>query len=181
MTDLPSWKDPTDPANYAPKRVRTHRHHMAHATKLHPWRELTAELHGFNSKVAVVITDLLGSMVCFWCFCLLALVSLPAVLVAAGILPASLFPQALLKVSVIGLVAWVAQTFIQLVALSVLQVSGNAQGAALAENTSTILADAEQTREHTAAILDAMNVETEGGLKDVLDAIHALRGAGTDE
>ena len=57
-----------------------------------------------NNKLADVITSALSSMWCAYLFAALALVSLPQA-IAGGVAP---------------LVAWTAQTFIQLVALSVL-------------------------------------------------------------
>lgn len=153
--------------------VRSHGHHMAHAQRLHPWRELTEGAHGVNQRVAVVVTDCLGSMVAFWACNALALASLPAVLTLVDSSLRPVFPAWLIKASLIALVAWVAQTYIQLVALPVLQVSGSAQGNALAENTRMILADAEQTREHTERILDALRLDTEGGLADLRDDLAA--------
>ena len=58
-------------------------------------------------------------------FTLLALFSLPAVLV--GVFPglASSFPSWMLKTSLIALVAWIAQTFLQLVLLPIIMVGQN--------------------------------------------------------
>jgi hypothetical protein len=105
-------------------------------------------------------------MAFFWVCVVLALCSLPAVTTAVdselhlGIGLASFFPSFMIKASLIALVAWIAQTFIQLVALPVLQVSNDAQMALV--------------EEHTAVILDRLNTDTAGGLRVVLDAIDAL-------
>lgn len=61
---------------------------------------------GFNSWLAVTITDVVGTMWCAYAFALLALVSLPQA-IAAG---------------TAALVAWIAQTFLQLVLLSIIMV-----------------------------------------------------------
>jgi hypothetical protein len=61
---------------------------------------------GFNSKLAVKITNIVGTMWCAYAFAILALISFPAA-VAAG---------------TATLVAWFAQTFLQLVLLSIIMV-----------------------------------------------------------
>jgi hypothetical protein len=92
--------------------------------------------------------------------------SLPATLAGFTVFE-HVFPKVLINQHLILLIAWIAQTFIQLVLLSVIMVGQNIQSQA---------ADARSTKtfEDTEAILDALNINTQGGLKDVLDAIHAL-------
>jgi hypothetical protein len=69
---------------------------------------------GLNRVIAVGITNRVGSMWAAYLFCLLSLVSLPAA-IASG--------------NVIVIVAWVAQTFLQLVLLPVIIVGQNVQAA----------------------------------------------------
>jgi len=69
----------------------------------------------FNTRVAVAITRTVGSMWCAYAFALLALVSLPA---------------ALNSHDPIIIVAWIAQTFLQLVLLPIIIVGQNVQAAA---------------------------------------------------
>lgn len=65
-----------------------------------------AEASNFNSKLAVKITSIVGTMWCAYAFGILALVSLPdAIRSGTG-----------------ALVAWLAQTFLQLVLLSIIMV-----------------------------------------------------------
>jgi hypothetical protein len=64
------------------------------------------EAAGFNSKLAVQITNIVGTMWCAYAFAALALISLPEA-VRAG---------------TATLVAWFAQTFLQLVLLSIIMV-----------------------------------------------------------
>ncbi len=66
----------------------------------------------FNRWLAIKITSAIGTMACAYVFALIALVSLPAAL-SSG--------------SVIVIVGWVAQTFLQLVLLSVIMVGQNVQ------------------------------------------------------
>ena len=79
----------------------------------------------FNNALALKITNGVGSMWAAYIFTLLALFSLPAVL--TGVFPglASDFPSWILKTSLIALVAWIAQTFLQLVLLPIIMVGQN--------------------------------------------------------
>jgi len=67
---------------------------------------IATELSGFNGWLAVKITDGVGTMWCAYAFTALALISLPAA-IAGGVGP---------------LVSWIAQTFLQLVLLSIIMV-----------------------------------------------------------
>ncbi len=62
-------------------------------------------LTGFNMKIAVAITNGLGTMICAYIFAILAIIGFPG-----------------LRATSTQYVQWVSQTFIQLVALSVLAV-----------------------------------------------------------
>ena len=64
------------------------------------------EANDFNSKLAVKITNVVGTMWCAYAFAVLALISLPAAIQAGTA----------------TLVAWFAQTFLQLVLLSIIMV-----------------------------------------------------------
>lgn len=68
-----------------------------------------------NAKLAVLITNAVGSMWCAYLFGALALVSLPS---------------ALRSGDTVIIVSWVSQTFLQLVLLSVIIVGQNVQAAA---------------------------------------------------
>ena len=118
-----------------------------------------------NKRVALAVTGWVGSMSCAWAFCLLALLSLPAVLTQA--FHVHWFPGWLVAVGLIALVAWIAQTFLQLVLLSVIMVGQNVQQAASD-------ARAAKTFEDCEVLLDKLDEHTEGGLKTVLDAVNAL-------
>ncbi len=130
-------------------------------------RQAVREVEGFNAKVALVITRSVGTMACAYVFSLIALVSLPAILIQAGVLTASEVPTFFTKPGLILIVAWVAQTFLQLVLLSIILVGQSVQSAA-----SDVRAVKEFT--DTETILDRLDVNTAGGIRDVLDAIHAI-------
>jgi hypothetical protein len=68
----------------------------------------------FNTRVALVITAAVGSMWCAYAFALFDLISLPEAI----------------RGGTAAIVSWVAQTFLQLVLLSVIMVGQNVQAAA---------------------------------------------------
>ena len=70
-------------------------------------RKAVREVEGFNAKLALLITRSVGTMACAYLFAAIALISLPAA-ISSG--------------QVIVIVAWVAQTFLQLVLLSIIMV-----------------------------------------------------------
>jgi hypothetical protein len=88
------------------------------------------EVEGFNAKLALIITRSVGTMACAYLFSLLALVSLPAILIQAGVLTKSDVPTFFTKPGLILIVAWIAQTFLQLVLLSIILVGQSVQSAA---------------------------------------------------
>lgn len=64
------------------------------------------ELDSFNGRIALIITKAVGTMWCAYAFAVLALISLPEAIHAGTA----------------ALIAWIAQTFLQLVLLSVIMV-----------------------------------------------------------
>jgi hypothetical protein len=115
----------------------------------------------------VIITSGVGTMACAYAFAILAFVSLPAILIQAGVLAKSDVPNFFTKAGLILIVSWVAQTFLQLALLSIILVGQRVQSAA---------SDARALKEFedTQVILDRLDTNTRGGLTDVLDAIRAL-------
>ena len=91
-------------------------------------------VNGALVKGGVGITKAVGTMWCALLFTLLSLVSLPAVLVGTGWVPARVFPVWALNAGLIALVAWVAQTFLQLVLLPIIIVGQNATAQTQAEH-----------------------------------------------
>jgi hypothetical protein len=90
----------------------------------------------FNTKVAIVITTVVGSMWCAYAFALFDLISLPDA-IRSG--PAAL-------------VSWVAQTFLQLVLLSVIMVGQNVQAAAADKRAEATFHDASATLHEVAHV-----------------------------
>ena len=73
-----------------------------------------AEQTSLNGKIAILITNMVGTMWCAYAFALLALISLPEAI----------------KGGTAALIAWIAQTFLQLVLLSVIMVGQKVSAAA---------------------------------------------------
>src|SRR5450755_2141306 len=88
---------------------------MSHPHRPHPRIEqrakegarLTTDEHvGFNGRLAMLVTNLVGTMWCAYLFAIIAFTSLPSAIQAGTA----------------SLVSWIAQTFLQLVLLSVIMV-----------------------------------------------------------
>ena len=75
-----------------------------------------------NKRLALFITKYIGTMTCFWLFCVISLSSLLAVMYAAHIIGTVGF---LTAGGFILIVSWVSQNFIQLVLLPALMVGQN--------------------------------------------------------
>jgi hypothetical protein len=106
-----------------------------------------------NSWLAVKITQGVGSMWCAYVFGIIALVGLPAALKPGGE----------------GIIAWVAQTFLQLVLLSIIIVGTNIQSAAADKRAENTYADAE------AVLHEAMQIQAH--LKAQDEALNAIIAA----
>ena len=132
------------------KPVRT-RHHIGQAISIRGLRAEVKRADGLNAKIAVFLTNIVGSMWCAYVFAGIALIGLGPALKPGGE----------------GIIAWIAQTFLQLVLLSVIMVGQNVQSVA-----SDIRS--QRTYDDTVQILDRLDIHTDGGLKDLADRIDAL-------
>ena len=144
------------------------RHHLAAAVKFSPSaiRRDVAAVEGLNAKLAVIITGAVGTMACAYCFTVLSLVSLPAILIQANVLTKSDVPTFFTKPGLILIVAWIAQTFFQLVLLSIILVGQDVQSKAADSR-------AEKTFEDAERILLALDLRVEGGITDLRDELIA--------
>jgi len=109
----------------------------------------------FNAWLAVKITDGVGTMWCAYLFAVIALIGLPPALRPGGE----------------GIIAWIAQTFLQLVLLSIIIVGQNIAAASSdkrSENTykdaEAILSEAIEIQKH----LQAQDDQLIAALKDAL-------------
>ena len=90
----------------------------------------------FNTKVALLVTAVVGSMWCAYAFALFDLISLPAAI----------------RGGAAAIVSWVAQTFLQLVLLSVIMVGQNVQAAAADKRAEATFHDASATLHEVAHV-----------------------------
>jgi len=125
--------------------------HTREAISLRGLRAQITRADGINAKIAVFLTNIVGSMWCAYVFAVIALIGLPAALRPGGE----------------GIISWIAQTFLQLVLLSVIMVGQNVQG--LASDVRS-----QHTYEDTVLILDRLDIHTQGGIKDLADRIDEL-------
>jgi hypothetical protein len=108
-------------------------------------------VEGFNAKFAVLITRGVGTMACAYLFGLIALISLPDAI----------------KAGRAALISWIAQTFLQLVLLSIIMVGQTVQAAASDARAEKEFAD-------TEVIMDRLDEQTAGGIRTILERIDSL-------
>jgi hypothetical protein len=133
-----------------PMPVKAH-HLISKAISLRELRSDVQRANGINAKIAVFLTNIVGSMWCAYVFTVIAVLGLGPALKPGGE----------------GLIAWIAQTFLQLVLLSVIMVGQNVQSEASDLRS-------QHTYDDTVQILDRLDVHTQGGLKDLADRIDGL-------
>jgi hypothetical protein len=122
----------------------------------------------FNTRLAIVVTKVVGSMWCAYVFAVFDLISLPDA-IRGG--PATI-------------VSWIAQTFLQLVLLSVIMVGQNVQAAASDDramhtylDAEATLHDCEQLQAHLAD-QDAHLVEQDKTLGELIARVEAALATG---
>jgi len=129
----------------------------------------------FNKKVAIFLTENVGTMTCFWLFCLLSLVCLPSVLFAMGLIHKhSVFPAFMLTFGFELLMTWFISTTIQVILLPAIMVGQNIQSRASDARSAKQFEDTEAVKTDMEAALDRLDTETLGGLRAVLDRINEL-------
>jgi len=116
------------------------------------------KINSFNTALASKITAGVSTMWCAYAFALIALISLPSALKTGDL---------------ITIVAWVAQTFLQLVLLSIIMVGQNVSSASVEQKI---------TETHTASLGEfelakearALNQQEIQELKTIATDIHRL-------
>jgi len=103
-------------------------------------RKAVSEVEGVNAKLAVVITRTVGTMACAYAFAALALISLPDAI----------------RTGRPAIISGIAQTFLQLVLLSIIMVGQRVQASASDARAAKEFAD-------TEVILDRLDTSTAGG------------------
>ena len=121
----------------------------------------TDESVGFNGKIALALTTVVGTMWCAYAFSVLALFALPSA-ISSG--------------SVLQLIQWLSQTFIQLVMLSVIMVGQNILSRASDKRADMTYQDADATF-HEAGQIQAHLLEQDAAINTLLDKILRLETA----
>lgn len=142
----------------------TFEHHphprIAEHEKGHPVK--VADQHvGFNGRVAVIVTTVVGTMWCAYAFAVLALIALPSA-IASG--------------DPLAIVQWISQTFIQLVLLSVIMVGQNIAATASDKRAEDTYKDADATF-HEAEEIQAHLKAQDEALNTLLDKLLKLEAA----
>ena len=116
---------------------------------------------GFNGKVALILTTVVGTMWCAYAFGALALVALPSALSGGRLL---------------DLIQWISQTFIQLVMLSVIMVGQNILSRASDKRADMTYQDADATF-HESEQIQAHLLDQDKAINTLLDKIAGLEAA----
>jgi len=134
--------------------------HIAARRKAGPSK--TADEHvGFNGKIALGLTTVVGTMWCAYAFAMLALVALPS---------------ALQDGSMLAIIQWISQTFVQLVMLSVIMVGQNIMGKASDTRAEMTYKDADATF-HEAEQIQQHLLAQDTATNELLDKVAALESA----
>jgi hypothetical protein len=123
-----------------------------------PPPKVNDERVGFNGRIGLYITERVGTMWAAYIFTAIALLSLPAILAAFSAF--GWIPNSFANPNVVGLVAWVAQAFLQLVLLPIIIVGQNLQSKAADKR-------AEQTYNDAEAVLhECVQIQAHLGAQD---------------
>ena len=115
---------------------------------------------GFNGRIALTLTTVVGTMWCAYAFGVLALVALPGAL----------------ENGLLASIQWLSQTFIQLVMLSVIMVGQNILGKAQDKRAEMTYKDADATF-HEAGEIQRHLVEQDRAMNALLDKVERLEAA----
>jgi hypothetical protein len=127
--------------------------------KVHEIPKNAGPIARFNAQFGLKVTLVVGTMWCAYLFTLLALISLPSAIKSG---------------SSIIIVAWIAQTFIQLVLLPIIIVGQNQQAAASDKRSAQTYTDAEAILHECMQLQQHLQAQDER-LSEILE--HAKAGA----
>src|SRR5438874_7921412 len=113
----------------------------------------------FNTRLAIKVTNAVGTMWCAYAFAALALVSLPA---------------AIASHNPVILVSWVSQTFLQLVLLSIIIVGQNVLAAASDKRAEATYDDADAVLHTSLQIKDHLAVQ-DNEIEKILAQVASLK------
>jgi hypothetical protein len=121
---------------------------------------VAAQHVGLNGRIALALTNAVGTMWCAYAFAILALVVLPQA-IAGGLLT---------------LVQWISQTFIQLVMLSVIMVGQNVLGRAADQRAAMTYQDADATLHEAGQIQEHLGLQ-DNAINALLEKVEKLEAA----
>jgi hypothetical protein len=141
--------------DHRPPRTNQTMHHIPHphiaARKAQGALTVAKEHTGFNGWLALLITNSVGTMWCAYIFAILALISLPDAI----------------KAGTAALIAWIAQTFLQLVLLSIIMVGQKVAAAASDKQAFQTFTDAEALLEISNDMHELIKIN-----KELTEEIH---------
>ena len=127
---------------------------------------------GLNGKIGLLITTLVGTMVCGYVFAIIALISLPSAITSHNLTV---------------IIAWVSSNFLQLVLLPIIIVGQNLQAKAsdrratlTFEDAEAVLHEAVQIQQHLAAqdvVLQQLIAEAKGAIAGPVSGTAGTDGA----
>jgi hypothetical protein len=142
------------------RRVETMFTHISHPhiALRHPPKPTAAHAgSGINAKLALLITALVGTMVCGYIFAVVALISLPAAITSGNLTV---------------IIGWLSSNFLQLVLLPVIIVGQNIQAKAADDRAASTYKDAEAIL-HECLQLQAHLQAQDKVLDDVIEHVKA--------
>ena len=114
----------------------------------------------FNKRLATALTKHVGTMTCFWIFCGLSMLSLPATLVLSNVIPANWIPPFFRTFGFSLLIAWMCQNFIQLVLFPALMVGQNLQNQASDARSTKTFEDVQELKHAIQKIITMLEDKT---------------------
>lgn len=148
---MPLCRPSTTMVTTNPKHGYTSEGEPVHAN-VHDHLPAHTRYQRFNKRLASSLTGKVGTMTCFWIFCGLSFLSLPAVLVLAGVIPETWIPAPVRTFGFSLLIAWICQNFIQLILLPALMVGQNLQNQASDVRSTKMFENVEDIRVATKEI-----------------------------
>jgi hypothetical protein len=115
--------------------------------------------NNFNCKLALLVTGAVGTMWCAYAFTVIALISLPSAIKSGN---------------TIIIISWIAQTFLQLVLLSIIIVGQNVQSAAADKRSEATYLDADAVL-HTALQIQSHLEAQDAAIENIITALGLLK------
>ncbi len=147
------------------------RHGLAVHLRTHDHLPDATRYQRFNKACAIWITKNVGSMTAFWVFTVLAAFVAPSCLYAAWYIHWKTF---LTTFGFELLATLILSTWLELALMPAIMVGQNIQSAASDARAAKQFEDVEELRTAVATALDLLDTRTQGGLKDILDAVHGV-------